>query len=113
MARKAAKPVATQAATTQELKPLAEGVDESPLAYMLRIMRDPTCDPKRRDSFALKALPYCHKLLDGGKDGKASKDNHENQGPQGPTVRKFGAPVPSESVGANDGSQRPRNDGAR
>jgi hypothetical protein len=29
-----------------------------PLAYMLRLMRDGTIDPKRRDQMATRALPF-------------------------------------------------------
>lgn len=37
--------------------------DESPLAYMLRIMRDPSVKPERRDKIAFAAAPYCHARL--------------------------------------------------
>jgi hypothetical protein len=33
---------------------------ESPLAYMLRIMRDPTVEDPRRDEMARAAAPYVH-----------------------------------------------------
>jgi hypothetical protein len=33
---------------------------ETPLAYALRIMRDPEVDYTRRDKMAIAALPYCH-----------------------------------------------------
>ncbi len=36
---------------------------ELPLGYMLRIMRDGSVDPKRRDAMARAALPYCHGRL--------------------------------------------------
>jgi hypothetical protein len=36
---------------------------EMPLAYMLRVMRDPTVAPERRDFMASKAAPYCHRQL--------------------------------------------------
>jgi hypothetical protein len=39
----------------------AEG--ELPLQYMLRIMRDRSADPKRRDELAKAAAPYCHARL--------------------------------------------------
>jgi hypothetical protein len=34
--------------------------NESPLDYMLRVMRDPTQEDKRRDDMAKTALPYVH-----------------------------------------------------
>ena len=36
------------------------GPPEEPLGYMLRVMRDPDADDKRRDSMARQALPYRH-----------------------------------------------------
>ena len=57
-------------------KPLPEGKDETPHEYMLRIMRDPTCDAKRRDAMALK--------LYGEKKEKPEKE------PLKVAVRKFG-----------------------
>jgi len=36
---------------------------ETPLAYMLRIMRDPAVDDARRDRAATAALPFCHARL--------------------------------------------------
>jgi hypothetical protein len=36
---------------------------ESPLDYMLRVMRDPTQDDERRDAMAKAALPYVHSRL--------------------------------------------------
>ena len=33
---------------------------ESPLAYMLRVMRDPTVEDPRRDEMARAAAPYVH-----------------------------------------------------
>jgi hypothetical protein len=45
-------PAASTAATT-----------ESPLDYMLRIMRDPAQDDDRRDAMAKAALPYIHARL--------------------------------------------------
>jgi hypothetical protein len=39
------------------------GKSDSPLDYMLRVMRDPSQDEKRRDSMAKAALPYVHTRL--------------------------------------------------
>lgn len=36
---------------------------ELPLEYMLKVMRDPKADQKRRDAFAAAAAPYCHARL--------------------------------------------------
>lgn len=44
---------------------------ESPLDYMLRIMRDPNEDAERRDGMAKAALPYMHARLS-NVDGRAS-----------------------------------------
>src|SRR5262249_60894533 len=42
----------------------AAGVDgEQPLDYLLRIMRDPTTEPHRRDAAAKAAAPYIHPQL--------------------------------------------------
>ena len=36
---------------------------ETPLQYMLRVMRDPEAPPARRDAMALAAAPYVHSKL--------------------------------------------------
>ena len=36
---------------------------EMPLAYMMRIMRDPSTEPHRRDAMAKSAAPYVHPTL--------------------------------------------------
>jgi hypothetical protein len=36
---------------------------ETPLQYMLRIMRDPEVSPVRRDAMAIAAAPYVHSKL--------------------------------------------------
>jgi hypothetical protein len=35
--------------------------DETPVDYMLRVMRDPKADKKRRDVMAKSATPYVHR----------------------------------------------------
>jgi len=48
---------------------------ETPLAYALRVMRDPEADYTRRDRMAIAALPFCHPRLAGryvGKDERAA-----------------------------------------
>ena len=52
--RAAANPVAVP-------KPVdAQGPDETPVDYMLRVMRDPKADKKRRDTMAKSATPFIH-----------------------------------------------------
>ena len=46
-------------------KTLATITTESPLDYMLRVMRDPATDDERRDAMAKAALPYMHARLTG------------------------------------------------
>jgi hypothetical protein len=50
-------PNLTQAENPQE----AADLDLTPLDYMLKIMRDTTADPARRDRMAAQAAPYVHK----------------------------------------------------
>lgn len=42
---------------------IAAGDGEMPLQYMLRVMRDPTTDDKRRDAMATAAATYIHPKL--------------------------------------------------
>lgn len=46
---------------------------ETPLEYMLRVMRDPSADEARRDAMAKAALPYMHARPTNG-DGQVSDD---------------------------------------
>lgn len=41
----------------------ARETGEMPLDYMLRVMRDPLADEKRRDAMANSAAPYLHQKL--------------------------------------------------
>jgi len=36
------------------------GGDETPVDYVLGVMRDPDAEPKRRDAMAKSAMPYVH-----------------------------------------------------
>ena len=45
--------------------------NETPLEYMLRVMRDPNEDDDRRDAMAKAALPYMHARLS-SVDGQVS-----------------------------------------
>jgi hypothetical protein len=51
-------PKKSSAAAAAEAK--AESGLDTPLDYMLRVMRDPKVDPARRDEMAKLALPYLH-----------------------------------------------------
>ncbi len=41
-------------------RPAQAGGGESPVDYMLRVMRDPKAGAKRRDTMAKSATPYVH-----------------------------------------------------
>ena len=48
---------------TAEMRAEMAASGEMPLAYMMRIMRDPTTEPHRRDAMAKAAAPYVHPTL--------------------------------------------------
>jgi hypothetical protein len=48
---------------TVEMRAEMAASGELPLDYMLRVMRDPTADPPRRDAMARSAAAYCHPQL--------------------------------------------------
>lgn len=48
---------------TQEIIAEAKANGETPLEYMLRVMRDTQSDDKRRDSMAAAAAPFIHPRL--------------------------------------------------
>jgi hypothetical protein len=48
---------------TAEMRAKMAASGEMPLAYMMRIMRDPTTEPHRRDAMAKAAAPYVHPTL--------------------------------------------------
>lgn len=48
---------------TRELIEEAKAEGDTPLEYMLKVMRDPTADPKRRDAMAAAAASYMHPRL--------------------------------------------------
>jgi len=55
------KPAARRRAPKCEAAPDAAPADgESPVEYMLRVMRDPKATPSRRDTMAKSATPYIH-----------------------------------------------------
>ena len=49
--------------TTAELKRDVAKSGLTPLAHMLKVMRDPKAEPARRDEMAKAAAPYCHSKL--------------------------------------------------
>jgi hypothetical protein len=50
-----------RAAPTPVAAPVdAQRPDETPVDYMLRVMRDPKADKKRRDTMAKSATPFIH-----------------------------------------------------
>lgn len=48
---------------TKEVIAAVEATGETPLAYMLRVMRDSFAEAKRRDAMAQSAAPYIHPRL--------------------------------------------------
>lgn len=48
---------------TREIAERAAAEGDTPLEYMLRVMRDVTADPGRRDEMAKAAAPYVHAKL--------------------------------------------------
>ena len=48
---------------TNKAKIEADKTGETPVEYMLRVMRDPVTDDRRRDDMAKAAAPYCHRKL--------------------------------------------------
>ena len=63
-------------ATVQRQAKMAKAIEagQTPLEYMLAVMRDPTADYDRRDEMAKAAAAYCHPRLSTisgpGKDGE-------------------------------------------
>lgn len=55
------KPGSKALATRQAIE--AAGAGELPLEYMLKVMRDPNADDKRRDQMAIAAASYLHPRL--------------------------------------------------
>ena len=48
---------------TAEAKAAVEASGETPLEYMIRVMRDPKANARRRDAMAAAAAPYVHHRL--------------------------------------------------
>lgn len=71
--RGAGRPKGAINKATEEARHMAALTGELPLEYMLRIMRDPKADTKRRDAMAIAASRFCHHTLTAvehtGRDG--------------------------------------------
>jgi hypothetical protein len=48
---------------TADMKATIAALGETPLEYMIRVMRDPSLDAHRRDEMAKAAAPYLHSRL--------------------------------------------------
>lgn len=59
----AGRPKGSKNKRTLELQEAVAASGETPLDYMLRVMRDPTVDHERRDRNAAQAAPYVHPKL--------------------------------------------------
>ena len=57
------KGVLNKATTAASIQAEIAASGERPLDYMLRVMRDPTTEPHRRDAMAKAAAPYVHATL--------------------------------------------------
>jgi hypothetical protein len=57
------RPKGSRNKRTSALIEAAEAGGETPLNYMLRVMRDPATSAKRRDEMAKAAAPYLHARL--------------------------------------------------
>ena len=59
----AGRPKGAASRANEEVRQEAAVTGELPLAYMLRIMRDPSQPVGRRDDMAKAAAPFCHSRL--------------------------------------------------
>ena len=59
----AGRPKGAVSRANEEVRQEAAASGELPLAYMLRIMRDPSQPVGRRDDMARAAAPFCHSRL--------------------------------------------------
>jgi len=82
--------------TSDTRRAIAEG-GETPLEYMIRVMRDEAAEPSRRDAMARTAAPYLHPRLLAG-DNNVERDRQF-------VVRM---PVPMKSVEEWEQRQRDR-----
>ena len=61
--RGAGRPKGAASRANEQMRQEAAVTGELPLAYMLRIMRDPSQPVGRRDDMAKAAAPFCHSRL--------------------------------------------------
>lgn len=73
----------------QEIAAKAMSEGESPLEYMLRVMRDSTADEARRADMAKSAAPYMHPRL------ASTELTGKGGGPVQVNIIKFGKSVPN------------------
>jgi hypothetical protein len=59
----AGRPTGAASRANEQVRQEAAATGELPLAYMLRIMRDPSQPVGRRDEMARAAAPFCHSRL--------------------------------------------------
>ena len=59
----AGRPKGAGSRANEQVRQEAAATGELPLAYMLRIMRDPNQPVGRRDDMAKAAAPFCHSRL--------------------------------------------------
>jgi hypothetical protein len=59
----AGRPKGAASRANEQVRQEAAATGELPLAYMLRIMRDPSQPVGRRDDMAKAAAPFCHSRL--------------------------------------------------
>jgi hypothetical protein len=65
---------------TQDMLDEITSTGETPLQYMLRVMRNPEASPARRDAMAIAAAPYVHSKVGPGRchpSGKAKYHRRE------------------------------------
>ena len=91
------KPGSKAEATKQALSAAGEG--EMPLHYMLRVMRDPAAEEKRRDAMAVAAAAFIHPKLssvDLKADVNVANDTSELTREQLLDIARAGRPGASE-----------------
>jgi hypothetical protein len=83
--------------TASRAVPDAEGDAQSPLDYMLSVMRDPEIDGARKDRMAIAAAPFMHARAD---TAKAGKKEQRTEAAAVIATGRFGArPSPLKVVG--------------
>ena len=88
---------ATKALGKPEVGTVPEVGGQSPLDYMLSVMRDPEIDGTRKDRMAIAAAPFMHARADTAKVGKKEQ---RNEAAASVATGRFGArPPPLKVVG--------------